>query len=69
MKLKSSIELFCEREKNTPNAPFLRQPFGDRWEVYTWGEAGQMVRKFAAALQSMGLKENAHVGLVSKNCF
>ena len=68
MKLKSSIELFCEREKNTPNAPFLRQPFGDRWEVYTWGEAGQMVRKFAAALQSMGLKENAHVGLVSKNC-
>ena len=68
MKLKSSIELFCEREKNTPNAPFLRQPFGDRWEVYTWGETGQMVRKLAAALQTMGLKENAHIGLVSKNC-
>lgn len=68
MSLKSSIELFCEREKSTPNAPFLRQPFGDRWEVYTWGETGQMVRKFAAALQSMGLKENAHIGLVSKNC-
>ena len=68
MKLKSAVELFCEKEKNTPNAPFLRQPFGDQWEVYTWGETGQMVRKFAAGLKSMGLKENAHIGLVSKNC-
>jgi long-chain acyl-CoA synthetase len=68
MSLKSSVELFCEREKNTPNAPFLRQPFGDSWEVYSWGETGQMVRKFAAVLQSMGLRENAHIGLVSKNC-
>ncbi len=68
MALKSSVELFCEREKDTPNAPFLRQPFGDKWEVYTWGETGQMARKLAAGLKGMGLKENAHVGLVSKNC-
>ncbi|MEM1124419.1 MAG: AMP-binding protein, partial [Bacteroidota bacterium] len=68
MKLKSAVELFCEREKNTPNAPFLRQPFGDRWEVYSYGEAGQMVRKMAAGLKKMGLKDNAHIGLVSKNC-
>ena len=68
MKLKSAVQLFCEREKSTPNAPFLRQPFGDKWEVYSWGETGQMVRKLAAGLKGMGLKENAHVGLVSKNC-
>ncbi|MEM1124340.1 MAG: AMP-binding protein [Bacteroidota bacterium] len=68
MSLKSAVELFCDREKSTPNAPFLRQPFGDKWEIYTYGEAGQMVRKMAAGLKKMGLKENAHVGLVSKNC-
>ena len=68
MKLKSSVEQFCEREKNSPDAPFLRQPFGDQWETYTWGETGQMVRKLAAGLKSMGLKEKAHIGLVSKNC-
>lgn len=68
MKLKSSIESFYTKEKGTPNLPFLRQPFGDKWEVYTWAEAGVIVRKLAEALQSMGLREKAHIGLVSKNC-
>lgn len=55
-------------EKETANAPFLRQPFGDRWEVYTWTEAGQMARKLATGLQSLGLPPKSHIGLVSKNC-
>ena len=62
------IEEFYKKEQETPNAPFLRQPFGDRWEVYTYGEAGQMARKLATALKAMGIKPKSHVGLVSKNC-
>ena len=59
---------FYEWEKNTPNKPFLRQPFGDKWEVYTWAETAQMVRKLATGLQSLGLPPRSHIGLVSKNC-
>tara|TARA_Y100001970_G_scaffold19388_1_gene21874 strand:+ start:76792 stop:78459 length:1668 start_codon:yes stop_codon:yes gene_type:complete len=59
---------FYKWEKELKDKPFLRQPFGDKWEVYTWGEVGQMARKLASGLKSLGLKERAHIGLISKNC-
>lgn len=59
---------FFHWEKTTPDKPFLRQPFGDKWEVYTWAEVGQMARKLATGLQSLGLPPKSHIGLVSKNC-
>ena len=59
---------FYEWEKKAANQAFLRQPFGDKWEEYTWQEAGQMARKLATGLKSMGLREGAHIGLISKNC-
>jgi len=59
---------FYKWEKKAANQPFLRQPFGDKWEEYTWEETGQMARKLATALKSMGLREKAHIGLISKNC-
>ena len=59
---------FYEWEKRSHDRPFLRQPFGDRWEEYTWAEVGQMARKLATGLKSLGLKDNAHIGLISKNC-
>jgi len=59
---------FYEWEKKHRNRPLLRQPFGDNWEIYTWGEVGQMARKLATGLKSLGLRENAHIGLISKNC-
>lgn len=59
---------FFEREAKDPDKPFLRQPFGDKWEVYTWGEAAQMARKLAAGLQSFGFPPKSHIGLISKNC-
>ena len=40
----------------------------DTWEEYTWGEVGQQARKLATGLKSLGLRENAHIGLISKNC-
>jgi len=59
---------FYENEQKFKDQPFLRQPFGDQWEITTWGEAGQMARKLAMGLRSLGLREKAHIGLVSKNC-
>ena len=59
---------FYDLEKQLKDKPFLRQPFGDQWEEYTWGETGQMARKLASGLKSLGLKPNAHIGLISKNC-
>ena len=59
---------FYDWEEKFRDKPFLRQPFGDNWEVYTWGEAGQMARKLATGLKSLGLEKGSHVGLMSKNC-
>ena len=59
---------FYENELKLADKPFLKQPFGDNWETYTWADAGQMARKLASGLKSLGLPEKAHIGLVSKNC-
>ena len=59
---------FYKWENELKDKPFLRQPFGDKWEEYTWGEVGQMARKLASGLKSLGLRERAHIGLISKNC-
>jgi len=59
---------FYITEKKHLKKPFLRQPFGEKWETYTWGEVGEMARKLAAGLQSLGLRKKAHIAIVSKNC-
>ena len=33
-------KLFYDLESSHPNKVFLRQPFGDLWEEYTYKEAG-----------------------------
>ena len=38
---------FYHWEKTFKDKPFLRQPFGENWEEYTWGEVGQLARKLA----------------------
>ena len=63
-----TIKNFYKWETEIPNKPFLKQPFGERWETYTWGEVGQMARKIASGLKSLNQPEKAHIGLVSKNC-
>jgi long-subunit acyl-CoA synthetase (AMP-forming) len=65
---KTTLEAFYDREKKHPKLPFLNQPFGEKWETYTWGETGQMARRVAAYLRSLELKPGSHIGLVSKNC-
>ena len=42
---------FYDWEEKFKNKPFLRQPFGDNWEEYTWGQTGLMARKLATGLK------------------
>ncbi len=59
---------FYEWERKLKDKPFLRQPFGGKWEEYTWRETGQMARKLATGLKTLGLPPKSHIGLMSKNC-
>lgn len=59
---------FYKWEKELSNKPFLKQPFGNLWETYTWNEVGLMARKLSNGLKSLGLEKDSHIGLVSKNC-
>ncbi|MCB0571845.1 MAG: AMP-binding protein [Phaeodactylibacter sp.] len=68
MTLKTITAHFYHWEKTTPDAVFLRQPFGNRWEETTWQEAGQTARRLATGLRSLGLPDGANIGIVSKNC-
>lgn len=65
---KTILSYFYQWEKEQADTVFLRQPFGGNWEEYTWAEAGQMARRLATGLRSLGLPEGAHIGIVSKNC-
>ena len=65
---KTALQSFVEKEANLLDKPFLHQPFGDKWETLTWSEAGDQARRMATYLKSLGLREGAHIGLVSKNC-
>lgn len=68
MQAESVLHFFYRHEAERGDTPFLKQPFGDQWETYTWAEAGQMARKMANYLHSLNLKPKSHIGLVSKNC-
>ena len=59
---------FYELENLHRDKTFLRQPFGDSWEEYSYGQVGTYARKLATGLKSLGLRKNAHIGLISKNC-
>lgn len=66
--MKTTLDYFYEHEVNKKNEVFLRQPKGDQWITYTWGEVGQQARKMAAAIKAMNLKPKTHIGILSKNC-
>ena len=59
---------FYKWEKEFKDKPYLRQPIGETWEEYTWGEVGNMARRLASGLKSLNLREGAHIGIYSKNC-
>ena len=59
---------FYKWEEEFKDKTYLRQPIGEKWEEYTWGEVGDMARRLATGLKSLNLREGAHIGIYSKNC-
>ena len=62
------LHYFYHWEQQQPNKLYLRQPVGDRYTDYTWGEVGQQARRLATYLNALNLPPKSNVGLISKNC-
>jgi long-chain acyl-CoA synthetase len=67
-KYRSPLEMFYHWESTTPDKVYLHQPINDVWHTWTWKEAGQEIRKMAAALKAMRIPLHSHIGIISKNC-
>ncbi len=68
MGLSTFLDYFYYWEKKQPDKIFLRQPVGDRYKNFSWGQTGKQVRRLASYLHSLGLEPKSNIGLVSKNC-
>jgi long-chain acyl-CoA synthetase len=66
--LKTPLEKFYHWEQTIPDNIFMRQPVNGQWHTYTWKQAGDEIRRIAAALKAMNLPPKSKIGLVSKNC-
>jgi long-chain acyl-CoA synthetase len=62
------IDKFCAFEQKNPHRLFLAEPVKGVYRNFTWQEAGDQMRRMAAALQSMGLGTGDKVAILSKNC-
>ena len=62
------IDKFCEFENSRANKLFLAEPVQGVYQNFTWQQAGNQVRRMAAALKQMGLGKDDKVAILSKNC-
>ncbi|GAB3173837.1 AMP-binding protein [Telluribacter humicola] len=62
------LHYFYHWEQQQPDKVYLRQPVGNQFVDYTWGEVGQQARRLATYLNSLGLPPGSNIGLISKNC-
>lgn len=67
--LRTPLDDFLHWEKTTPDAVFLRQPYGREWHSFTYAEAGTIARRMVGALRGLGLHKGDHIGILSKNCY
>lgn len=68
LKYDTYVEYFYHWVKETPNAPFLKQPNGDEWSVMTFKEGYDQVKRMVTAMRTLGLESGDHVAILSKNC-
>jgi long-chain acyl-CoA synthetase len=66
--LSTPLEVFCHWEKTSPHHIFLRQPIQGAWRSWTYQQAGQEIRKIAAALKKYNLPPQSNIAILSKNC-
>ncbi len=59
---------FLKWENEKPNEPFLKQPFGDSYTIYSWADVGRLSRQIAASLQQKGFQKGDRIAIYSANC-
>jgi long-chain acyl-CoA synthetase len=62
------LEVFLYWERNIPDQLFLRQPINDVNHDWTYRQAGEHIRRIAAALLKYHLPPKSQVAILSKNC-
>ncbi|PXF62834.1 AMP-binding protein [Kangiella spongicola] len=67
LQLENTLAAFYRWEKAKSEQAFLRQPYGNDWQEYSWKEVGQQVRKMATYLKRE-LPANSKVAIFSYNC-
>ncbi|MEZ4887415.1 MAG: AMP-binding protein [Chitinophagales bacterium] len=65
---KTPLEMLYHWEKNKPDAIYLSQPLKGEYRHWTWKEAGQEIRRIAAALKALNFPPKSNIALISKNC-
>ena len=66
--LKIPLEYFYEWENNKPNDTFLVQPINGKYHYFTWKEVGDQARRISNYINSLNLKSNSQIAIISKNC-
>jgi long-chain acyl-CoA synthetase len=61
----SIAQLFARRVKEMPDREAYRYPVGEHWRSLTWRQANARVQAIAAGLQSLGLRREERVGILS----
>ncbi len=56
---------FWERVSKSPDSEAFRFPRGAAWESVTWKQAGDLVARLAAGLQSLGLEREQRVAIAA----
>ena len=62
------IDKLYEAHANIPNEVFLRQPYGDIWEEFTYDDVMNEALRLVSGMKSVGLKKGDKIGIYSKNC-
>ncbi|MCD4534505.1 AMP-dependent synthetase/ligase [Nocardioides sp. cx-169] len=56
---------FLDRVAASPDAEAFRYPVGEEWKSVTWQQSGELVRRLAAGLLSLGLEPEQRVGIAA----
>ncbi len=66
--LKIPLEYFYKWEINKPNETFLIQPIDGKYHYFTWKKVGDQARRISNYINSLNLKPNSQIAIISKNC-
>ncbi|MFY0653066.1 MAG: AMP-binding protein [Cyclobacteriaceae bacterium] len=68
MRFDSPLSAFLHWESTTPDNLLFNQPFESGMKTYTYKEAGEEIRKIAAALKDLNYPAKSKIAMLSKNC-